>query len=83
MILECRRPLGRILREHGIGYISRPAAFIRVSADPVISGLLELAGEHPLFGRYNVLFDTMEQPLAEVIEILPPVAASNSNKGPS
>lgn len=80
LILEARRPLGGILKEHSIPYVSRPSAFIRVGADEVMSALLGIAGDRPLYGRQNVLYDPAARPLAEVIEILPPIGASASSE---
>lgn len=66
------RPLGGILRDFGIAFSSRPAAYFRVVADAVILGSLRLSGAPPLFGRRNTLLDAGERPMAEVVEILPP-----------
>jgi chorismate-pyruvate lyase len=71
-ILEERRPLGHILEECRIPHASRPRAFIRVASDPLINEALKLSGAHVLFGRRNTLFDPQGNPLAEIVEILPP-----------
>lgn len=71
-ILEERHPLGRILKEGGIEYRSRPQAFFRVSSDSLINRLLDLTEATNLFGRRNTLFDPEGRPLAEIVEILPP-----------
>ena len=71
-ILEERRPLGSILNECALAYVSKPKAFLRIASDKLISGLLNLTGTHVLYGRRNTLFDLEEQPLAEIVEILPP-----------
>ena len=75
-ILEERRPLGSILKECALGYASRPKAFLRIASDKLISRLLNLTGTHVLYGRRNTLFDLEEQPLAEIVEILPPAHRS-------
>ena len=72
LILEQRVPLGGILRDHGIEHRCRPAAYFRVAADSIIGKALEVPEGRPLFGRRNVMWDSEEQVLAEVIEILPP-----------
>lgn len=72
-ILEERRPLGHILEECRIPHASRPRAFIRVASDPLINDALKLSGAQVLFGRRNTLFDPSGNPLAEIVEILPPV----------
>ena len=66
------RPLGGILHDFGITFSSRPGAYLRVVADAFIGGALGLSGAPPLFGRRNTLLDAWEQPLAEIVEILPP-----------
>jgi chorismate-pyruvate lyase len=71
-ILTEVRPLGHILNQDGIAHASRPKAFLRVASDKLINEALELHGAHILFGRRNTLFDTEGQPIAEIVEILPP-----------
>ena len=71
-IKEERRPLGHILCECAVQHSSRPAAFLRIASDPVINEALGLKGAHVLFGRRNTLFNPAGQPLAEIVEILPP-----------
>ena len=72
-IIEAHWPLGRILREFKISYVSRPKAFLRVASDRVISGALQLKGTHRLYGRCNRLSDPQGNPLADIVEILPPI----------
>lgn len=74
LILEGRLPLGRILQDCNIPYISRPQAFLKLKSDPFINTVLRLAGSHDLYGRRNSLFDSEERPMAEIVEILPPNA---------
>src|SRR5688572_3083754 len=50
-ILRAYRPLGGILRDLKIEYVSRPKAFLRVASDPLINGLLLLKGAQVLYGR--------------------------------
>jgi hypothetical protein len=71
-ILREERPLGRILHSFGVAFSSRPRAYLRVKADAFIGGALNLAGGPLLFGRRNTLLDAWEQPMAEIVEILPP-----------
>lgn len=73
-VLEEQRPLGRILQECGVKHSSRPKAFLRLASDHFINDALHLSGANVLFGRRNTLFDPKEQPLAEIVEVLPPVA---------
>ena len=72
-ILSEHLPLGRILRDFAIDYISRPQAFLRLASDPTINELLHLTGAHFLYGRRNTLLTASDQSLAEIVEILPPV----------
>jgi chorismate-pyruvate lyase len=72
VILGCHVPLGTILADYAIEHFSRPTAFLRVSADPLIHGSLETAGVDALYGRRNVLKTPDGRALADVIEILPP-----------
>ena len=66
-------PLGQLLHDHGIGYISRPSGFLRVECDDYIGGLFDLADRPMLYGRRNTLYDnTGRDCLAEIVEILPP-----------
>jgi chorismate-pyruvate lyase len=73
-ILEAHWPLGRVLKEFKLPYVSRPKAFFRVASDRLISGALKLAGTHRLYGRCNRLSDRKNQPLADIVEILPQIA---------
>jgi len=73
LILEGHRPLGRILHEYAIPHYSRPTGFFRIGSDPVIEEAFGMAGSRTLYGRHNVLRDTDDRPLAEVVEILPPL----------
>lgn len=79
-ILAERRPLGAILNGHDVKYTSRPAGFLKFASDPFISGLLKLSGTHILYGRRNTLFNATGEPLAEIIEILPPLDRTMINK---
>ena len=72
-ILGCSRPLGSILAVHGIDHFSRPQAFFEIISDEVMNAALRLDRPLRLYGRRNVLMDSEEQVLAEVVEILPPL----------
>ena len=71
-ILREQFPLGHILKDFGIEYQSRPKAFLRIASDKTINGLLGLSGAHLLYGRRNTLLNPADEPLAEIVEILPP-----------
>jgi hypothetical protein len=66
-ILDERVPLGHLLRVHSVAHSSRPKAFFRLSADALMARAL-----HVKIGRRNTLLDSVQRPLAEVVEILPP-----------
>ena len=72
LIQEMKEPLGTILQTQGIAHTSRPEAYIQVRADATINRELELTGSHLLYGRSNVLWNNSWEPLAKVVEILPP-----------
>jgi chorismate-pyruvate lyase len=72
-ILEAQRPLGHIMQECAVKHSSRPKAFLRLASDHFINDALQLTGANVLYGRRNTLFDPQERPLAEIVEILPPV----------
>jgi len=71
-ILEERYPLGHVLKDHAIPYVSRPKAFLRIASDKIINALLNLQGAHVLYGRRNTLSNPAGEPLAQIVEILPP-----------
>lgn len=73
-VLEEQRPLGSILHSEGIPHISWPQAFFRAGSEPHTSMVLGLGQPCELYGRRNVLLDGTRRLLAEVIEILAPVA---------
>ena len=70
-ILQERLPLGRILKERGIDFSSRPQGFLRIPSDTLINDLLRLGATQLLYGRRNTLFDAKSRRLAEIVEILP------------
>ena len=74
-ILEERYPLGHVLKDHAIPYISRPKAFLRIASDKIINAVLQLQGAHVLYGRRNTLSNPAGEPLAQIVEILPPTAS--------
>jgi chorismate-pyruvate lyase len=74
LILEEQLPLGGILNSSGLPYSSRPAGYFRVIADAFMAGALDARAGEPLYGRRNTLRDAQGRPLAEIVEILPPVS---------
>jgi hypothetical protein len=71
-VLREYQPLGRILATMRMPFSSRPSAFFRLAPDGFILDALRLPGAPVLYGRRNSLYDAMDRPLAEIVEILPP-----------
>lgn len=76
LVLEEQRPLGDILHGEMIPHLSWPQAFFQLKADAHAGAALGLRRARLLYGRRNVLLDGSRQLLAEVIEVLAPVARS-------
>ena len=74
LVLEEQRPLGDILQSEAIPHLSWPQAFFRLKADAHAGAALGLRHAGFLYGRRNVLLDGSRHLLAEVIEVLAPVA---------
>lgn len=72
LILEEKRPLGAILYNQGVDHASRPNAFFQVGSDAFINSVLGLKSSNLLYGRRNILSNSSQRILAEIIEILPP-----------
>ena len=81
-ILEGSSPLGSILARHRVAYESRPRTFFRLRPGREIAELFDLDGEASpclyLYGRQNDLLTPAGEPLAEVVEILPPVLEASA-----
>lgn len=77
-ILEEALPLGQILEETAVAHSSRPKAYLRLSPDAFIGGILGASEPTVLFGRRNTLLDPVQRPLAEIVEILPPIPESGA-----
>lgn len=71
LILERQRPLGTILHEEHVGFISCPQAFFCIAPDEVICEALQQKSDAVLYGRCNRLSSPNGAPLAEIVEILP------------
>ena len=68
--LPTHLPLGAILRDLEIAHYSKPTRYFSIPNDRVTSASLRLKDTCVLYGRHNVLY-AADQPLAEVVEILP------------
>jgi hypothetical protein len=78
-ILDERAPLGHLLRAHSIPHASQPKGYFRLPADALMMEALTLTKGYLLYGRRNTLLDSVHRPLAEVVEILPPVREPGVN----
>lgn len=71
-ILRNRVPLGRLLREGGVDYLSRPTAFLAIKPNPELLGVFWMAKPRTLYGRQTEL--TLKgRKIGDVVEILPNV----------
>lgn len=75
LILAERLPLGRILQEMQIPYLSRPQTFYAISPNRYIAEQLGLESCPKLYGRRNLLLNPERKLLADVLEILAPAQA--------
>lgn len=81
-IVEAKTPLGAIFREFDIPHRSEPWGFLCVTPNQLLRALFELDGKPALYGRLNTLYGLQAQPLAEVLEILPPTATRGISAPP-
>ncbi|HUS34949.1 MAG TPA: hypothetical protein VM680_06315 [Verrucomicrobiae bacterium] len=72
-ILDEDLPLGTVLARFKVKHTSRPKAYLKIEADDFICQALSLKPGQTLYGRRNTLFDPQQRPLAEIVEILPPI----------
>jgi chorismate-pyruvate lyase len=73
LILDERVPLGRILDECGLEHTTKAKAFFSVATDDLIGKVLQLPPGTILYGRKATIVDAQQRPLAEIVEILPPI----------
>jgi chorismate-pyruvate lyase len=64
-------PLGQILDDFAVSYVSRPSEYFRIQNLPYLEKELEDPGVSERYGRINSLTSPSGELLAEVIEILP------------
>lgn len=75
VILEGEQPLGAVLHKYQITYSSSPIAFFRVKPDQLINQWFEGQVEgNDLYGRRNVLRNSQQEKIAEILEILPTIS---------
>lgn len=70
-IVAGRQPLGAILNESRMEYLSRPGGFLRIPDGNFAPDFFPPASGGFLFGRYNQLVRPDRKVLARIIEILP------------
>lgn len=75
LVAQGQVPLGRVLREHGVAYISNPSAFLKVAPGEMLCDALATPSG-PLYGRKNELTTPEGSAIAQIIEILPNLDAS-------
>lgn len=76
VILEGYRPLGAILHDFKVDFESHPSVYFQVKPDEIIQEALGIEYTTYLYGRCNTLTNPAGDPLAEVVEILPPIEES-------
>jgi hypothetical protein len=67
-------PLGGLLHRFKIPFLSAPISFISVSGESLAQTPLKVAKDTPCHGRFNRLTKPTGEPLAWILEILPPPA---------
>ena len=72
-ILQCRQPLGSLLRKHAIPHSSAPTGFFRMPPNALTRQAFGSADASAHYGRHNRLSSDAGL-LAEVVEILPRLA---------
>jgi len=77
-VVGCHTPLGTILGKFGIDHQCNPSAYLKLTADDIIADALRIDAGTTLYGRRNGLTLPDGGVLADVVEILPPVAAKQS-----
>ncbi len=77
LILAEHLPFGGILNSAGVRYLSRPSAYLRFEPDQFVARSFGLVKAGPFFGRQNALRLESGEILAEIIEILPPLPATD------
>jgi len=71
-IVEATAPLGQLLHDYNINYLSKPKGFLVIECDSYIGDLLECKEKTRLFGRRNSLYEPYNHSkIAEIVEILP------------
>jgi chorismate-pyruvate lyase len=69
-ILENEIPLGRLLRDGGVQYESRPKAFLAVTPNWEMMGVFWMKEPHTLYGRRTEMIHEGSK-IADIVEVLP------------
>jgi chorismate-pyruvate lyase len=69
-ILGGRVPLGRLLRDGGVDYRSRPTAFLAVTPNPEMMGILWMREPRTLYGRRTEM-SIGGRKVGDIVEVLP------------
>ena len=71
IVIQAKQPLGGILNEHKIPYVSSPRAFLQITPDKIIAKALNVTEKSGLYGRSNQITDYKGDNIATIVEILP------------
>ncbi|MDP3069117.1 MAG: hypothetical protein Q8N18_02460 [Opitutaceae bacterium] len=71
-----RKPLGALLHEFAIPFVSAPIGFFSTDAAGLVGTPLPVPAGARCYGRFNCLAAPSGEPLAWIMEILPPHPAS-------
>jgi hypothetical protein len=71
-ILKNQVPLGRVLRDGGVPFESRPKAFLEVTPNPEMMGVFWMREPRTLYGRRTEVF-VGDSKIGDIVEILPVV----------
>jgi hypothetical protein len=69
-ILRNRVPLGRVLRDGGVDYRSRPRAFLSVTPNSEMMGVFWMREPHTLYGRRSEM-SVGGRKIGDIVEVLP------------
>lgn len=69
-LADTATPLGRLFRDHGIGFRAQPLAFFRVAPDAVLAEQAGGTKGVPLYGRIARLVADDGRELARTVEVL-------------
>ena len=65
------KPLGKLLEEHKIDYISNPRGYFKLKSDNLMSEILKCPLSEYLYGRCNKITDNKGYTIADIVEVLP------------